>query len=191
MTTIYNVSPNFLLTYQKYVGKDKLNLEEVFKELSYELGGDGKSIDKKALDEYVAKADSGDIKVDKHKLKALKDIQKHWDEISNGKDSITYDDIKDHATLLMQTLMGDFTETEIPENEQSITDAIYDYLVDYLDLDNKDEIKQSDLEQYLNDLVATSTEEDGVDSEANSELIGTLTNMIATYTPTSTVEAEA
>lgn len=190
MTTIYNVSPNFLLIYQKYARKDKLNLEEVFKDLSYELGGDGKTINKKNLDEYIDKADQGLQKVDKNKLKALKDIQKHWDEISDGKDSITYDDIKDHAVLLMQTLMGDFTETEIPESEQSINDAIYDYLVDYLDLDNKDEIKQSDLEKYLNDLVANSAEEDGTESYSNSELIGALTNMIATYSPTSTVEKE-
>lgn len=201
MTKLYNISPGFLITYQAYAGKEKLDMEEVFKRLSFELGGDGKTINKKALDEYIAKADSGGIKVDKHKLKALKDIQKNWDEISQGKDNITYEDIKKYPTLLAQTLMGDFTEIELPdkkppeENEKadevSISDAIYDYLMDYLDLDNKDEIKKSDLENYLNELVTNSTEENDTNSELTGELIGALTNMIATYSPTSTVEAEA
>lgn len=187
MTEIYNISPGFLITYATYQGKKKIDMEEVFKRLSFEMGGDGKTITKKQLDSYISNAESGNIDVDESKLDALKMIQKNWDTISKGADSITYDNMKDYSSLLAATLIGNFTVTEINDSTASATDAIYDYLVDYLGLSSKDDVTKTDLTTYLNELVTTTSS----GNETNSELIGTLTNMIASFTPTSTVEVEA
>lgn len=197
MTSIYNISPGFLITYSTYQGKDKLNMEDVFKQLSFEMGGDGSSITKDQLNNYISKADSGDIQVDHSKLSALKIIQKNWDTISKGDNSISYDDMKDYSSLLAATLNGDFTKTEIDDSKSSMKDAIFDYLVDDLGLSSKDEVKKSDLSNYLNKIIANtsninSTETNSVDSnEADNELIGALTNLIATFSTNSTVEAQA
>lgn len=184
MTTIYNVSPGFLVAYSTYQGKSKIKSEDIFKSLSLEMGGDGKTITKKQLDDYISKAESGNTNIDKSKLKALKNIQKHWDTIANGDDTLTYDEMKKYEHLLLATVIGDFTKTEIEDDESSTEDAIYDYLTDYLGLN---EITKSDLTNYLNDLMANSSKDDS----SNNNLIDTLTNMIADFTPVSTIETEA
>lgn len=186
MSTIYNISPGFLQIYETYQGKAKLDPEEIFKRLSFEMGGDGKTITKKQLDSYIDKAKSGKISVDKNKLNALKQIQKNWDTIAGDKDSITYSDMGPYKALLLATVTGTFTETEIGDNTNpSIQDAIMDYLTDSLGLSDKKDITKFDLTSYLNELIQNSSDEDN-----NSELIDNLTNIIATYSDPSTVEAE-
>lgn len=187
MTTIYNISPDFLRTYINYNGKKKLSMEEVFKSLSFELGGDGKTITKKQLDNYINNAESGLIKVDKAKLHALKKIQENWDNISKGQDQITYEGMKNFSSLLIATLTGNFTETEIEDSKSPAKDAIYDYLIDYYGLSDKSQIQKSDLTSYLNELITDTPE----NTDSNNELIGVLTNLIASYSPDSTVETEA
>lgn len=186
MTVIYNISPGFLQTYITYQGKTKLDPEEIFKRLSFEMGGDGKTITKDQLDSYINDAESKKIKVDKTKLSALKQIQNNWDTIAKGKDSISYGDIADYKALLFATVVGDFTATEIDDTKASATDAIYDYLADYLGRSSRDEVTKKDLTSYLNDLISNSKSED----DSNSDLIGALTNLIADTTVKSTVEAE-
>jgi len=187
MTKIYNISPGFLLAYRDSQGKTEIDLEEVFKKLSFEMGGDGKSITKDQLDTYIKKADSGSIRIDDSKLNALKKIQEHWDTISKGEDSITSEDMKDYSVLLLATMTGNFTETEIEDSKTSIQDSIYDFLMDYLHLTDKNDVKQSDLSNYLNELIA----DDASDNDSNSETIGVLTNMIASFSSSSTIETEA
>lgn len=187
MTTIYNISPGFLQTYMMYNGKKDINMEEVFKRLSFEMGGDGKKITKEELDNYINNAKSGDIQVDKEKLDALEMIQKDWDTISSGKDYITYGDMENYQTLLAATLKGNFSVTEIENSTSSMQDAIYDYLVDYLKKKDKTEVSETDLTSYLNELI----DNQAVGDDSNSELISAVTNLIANFSQTSTVETEA
>lgn len=187
MTSIYNINPGFLQTYMTYQGRDKLDMEEVFKRLSFEMGGDGKTISKSQLDNYINNAESNGRNVGNTKLGALKFIQKNWDTIAKGEDVITYDNLKDSQNLLAATLTSDFTETEVDEAETSLTDAIYDYLTDYLGLSSKNDVTKTDLTSYLNELIS----EQSGDSDANNELIGALTNMIDSSSYPSTIEADA
>lgn len=200
MTKIYSMSAGFLQNYITCQDKKNLDPEKIFKRLSFEMGGDGKTITKEELDNYISDAESGNIHVDKQKLDALKMIQKDWDTISNGKDSITYADMEKYKSLLFQTMGGNFTVTEIDDSassshssssadeaSSSINDAIFDYLTDYLNKSNKNEITKSDLSSYLNDLITG----DSNGSDSNSELIAAVTNLISVTTSPSTVEAEA
>ena len=187
MTTIYNISPGFLVTYMSYNGKKDISMEEVFKRLSLEMGGDGEKITKEQLDEYIEKAESGDIQVDEAKLDALTRIQENWDTISKGEDFIIYDNFKDNPTLLAATLAGNFTATEIEDSNSSMKDAIYDYLVDYLNLSDKEEISESDLTAYLDELI----EDELLGASSSEELIKAVTNLITNTSLTSTIETEA
>jgi len=188
MSTIYNISPGFLQSYTTIQSKKgNINMEEIFKSLSLEMGGDGSKITKDQLNKYIDKAESGNIKVDKKKLNALKEIQKNWDAISKGEDNITYGDFKDFPTLLAATLAGEFTATEVQDSTASMTDAIFDYLADELGVSDKSQITQSDLTSYLNDLITNASDE----NDSNGELIDAVTNLIATYSTDSTVETEA
>ncbi len=53
MTSIYNISPGFLIAYMTSQDKSELDMEKVFKRLSFEMGGDGKTITKDQLDNYL------------------------------------------------------------------------------------------------------------------------------------------
>lgn len=187
MAEIYTMNAGFIQSYMTYQGKDKLDLKEVFKRLSLEMGGDGTKITKAQLDNYISKSESGSLDVDSKKLAALKKIQDNWDTISNGDGNITYDDMEKFSSLLSATIAGGFTVTKIEDSKSSIHDAIYDYLTDYLKLSSKDQITKSHLTSYLNDLITTSSD----DNNSNTELIGALTNIIASHSPKSTIEAEA
>lgn len=185
---IYNVSAGFLQICENFLDSKKLNPEDIFKRLSLEMGGDGTSITKSQLDNYINKAESGNIRVDKSKLKALKKIQENWDDISSGDDKITYGEMGGHAGLLLATVTSDVIEI-VPKTEEkaSKVDAIYDYLTDYLGLSSKNDVKESDLTSYLNDIIAGASNED----DSDSELVGTLINLIdASASKRSTVEVE-
>lgn len=182
---IYNVSAGFLQICENFSGSKKLSSEEIFKRLSLEMGGDGNSITKDQIDNYIDKADSGRIKVDRAKLQALKKIQENWDSISNGDDEITYDEISNQVGFLLATVTSDVIQV-IPNSSEkdSKVDAIYDYLIDYLGLSSKNDVKESDLTSYLNDIIAGVSNED----DSDSELIGTLINLIDSSASKSTVE---
>lgn len=185
---IYGVSAGFIQICENFLDDKNADPEKIFKQLSLEMGGDGKSITKDQIDSYIDKADSGIVNVDKSKLQSLKKIQQNFDSISKGDYSITYADMKDFAGLLLATVTSDVIEiVEKPEEEISQVDAIYDYLTDYLGLSSKDEVQESDLTSYLNDIIAGTSNED----DSDSELVGTLINLIDSYSSNSTMLVEA
>ncbi len=54
MSTINGISKDNLLgNYLNSTSNKKLNAKEIFKELSLDVGGDGKTIAKKDLDSYI------------------------------------------------------------------------------------------------------------------------------------------
>lgn len=74
--------------------------EDMFAKLSEELGGDGKTITKDQLTDYINKLESDDSSKDKGKLGFLKQLEQNFDKISNGNDSITATDLKNGMDLL-------------------------------------------------------------------------------------------
>lgn len=188
MTEIYNISAGFLQICENYLGKKKLSSEDIFKRLSYEMGGDGKTITKKQLDDYISKAEKGSIEVDSNRLNALKKIRQNWDNISKGKDSINYEDMKGHEALLFATVVGTFTKKVIDDEQQSkIVNEVYDILKKHYQVSDDNEIKKEDLVKYLNNIISKSTEEE---DDTNSEIVGTLVNIISSFDQKKSVDVE-
>lgn len=176
MTKIQNISAGFIETYVNVQGKKKLTLDEMFKRLSLEMGGDGKTITKKQLDDYINNASSGKIKVGEPKLTALKMMQKNWDTISGGKDSITVDNMKDFASLLAMTMV----DTSEPDDDSDTTNKE--------DKDKNPIIDKATLEELTNALKSALS--DTTKDEFNTDLIANLTNKIADNNPSSTIQIE-
>lgn len=200
MTKIYNMSAGFMLTYMTCQDEKNLDLEKVFKRLSFEMGGDGKTITKEQIDDYIKKADKGLIKVDKSKLKAIKQIQKNWETVAGGDDTLTFEEIKKYSTLLMATLTGNFEVMEVEDSDSK--DSIYDFLMECLDLPNKESITKDDLTAFLNKILSENPlleALDGEDDEVSSEdyfgftsnIVDSITNMIADFSSVSTIEKVA
>lgn len=122
MSSITNISSGFMLSYMEAQSETKLDTAELFKRLSFEMGGDGKTITKDQLDGYIEKADSGSITVGDTKLSALREIQSNWDTISNKKDSINVGDLANYSTLLAMTA----TSTATINTDNSINKVTID-----------------------------------------------------------------
>lgn len=163
---IYNISSSFLQNYVNFHGKTKLTVEEMFKRLSLEMGGDGSSITKKQLDSYIDKADSGSISVSKQKLSALKQIQKNWDTISKGEDAITAENMKDFVMLLVATMTDSF---EVVDNtEANNPNDIYEYLLESMGITDLDEATNADLSNQLNTLLSSDSSDDAIGDAIDS-----------------------
>ena len=161
------------------------------------MGGDGTSITKKQLDNYIKEAEKGDVTVSKSGMGALKSMQQNWDTISGGKDSITFADMKDYPTLLTMAFAGSFTMSVTPDNSSSDSSETSDEADSLKDKTTKSlnensvvdgETPVTDLTSMLNNLLGGTTD---TNDESNADLIGTLTNMIAASFSTSTVSVEA
>lgn len=182
---VSSISAGMILAFTKFHGKKKPTMEEMFKSLSLEMGGDGKTITKSQLDSYIQKAENGTIEVNPTRLKALKKMQKDWDNISKDGETITFADLKSMPMLLFNAVVGDFSDSD--NNKKTDEDDKFDiknYLKTALNLSEDDEVKKSDLESHLKTLLSET-------SEDNTDLIDTITNLIASYSSTTTVETEA
>jgi hypothetical protein len=178
MTSIQNVSAGFIESYMNFQSKEKLTADEMFKRLSLEMGGDGETITKAQLDNYINKAETGSISVGDPKLSALKLMQKNWDTISDNKGSITVDDMRDFTSLL-SAAMVDTSQTldDSDDTEDSSED----------DKINNDSIiiTAEDLTVMIKSVLSNSSND-----ESNSNLVANLTNQIANNNSASTIQVE-
>lgn len=189
---VSNVSEGMILAFANCNGKKKITLEEMFKRLSLEMGGDGTKITKKQLDDYIKKAEAGLVSVSKTKLKALKQMQGNWDNLSKDGNNITFDDLKNFPMLLVNVTVGDFEGTDKEKKQEKIDELdgfkfdIKNFLKTALNKSDDSEVTKADLESYLQSILSESSND-----ETNSELIDVLTNLIASFNAVSTINEEA
>lgn len=195
MTTINGISKNNLLgNYLNSTSNKNLNAKEIFKELSIDVGGDGKTITKKQLDSYIekvteAKASKTDTTtVSDEELNGLKTLQKNWDKAADGGDKITFSSVS--AAGFKSTLTGmDSADKKVDTSKFTVTSKqdIDNYLMNSaLSFSVKD--SETDAKSMLKRLLTGSTDEN---DDFNANTIAKLTNMIESYKTKSTIEEEA
>lgn len=188
---VVGVSAEMILAFKKFSGKKKATLQDMFKSLSFEMGGDGNSITKEQLSSYVRNAQNGTIKLNPTRLKALKKILENWDNISKDGKSITYADLQSMPMLLFNAAVGDLTDSDKKKKSDEDKSEKFDlekYLKEALNLTEDGEISKSDLEAHLKTLLADTSENT---SGTTSDLIDSMVNMLASFDSAPTVSAEA
>lgn len=183
---IHNIGSGMIKSFINFFSKDKIDVKEIFKMLSMEMGGDGSEITKDQLSTYVKKIEAGEIKVSKKKMMLLKQMLKNWDKIAQGDDSITLDEFKKHLALLLSIIASDADSEEYQaKNSQNEKDEeSEDYLQELL---NKlglriEELTSEALSEYLKTLLSDETSQ-------NEEEIAAVTNMMAEF-ETSSLSSE-
>lgn len=195
MSTINGISKeNLLGNYLNSTSNKKLNAKEIFKELSLDVGGDGKTIAKKDLDSYIekvteAKASKTDTTtVSDEELTGLKTLQKNWDKISYGGDEISFSNVS--ASGFKSTLVEmDSADKKVDLSKYKVTSKqdIDDYLMNSaLSFSVKD--SETGAKSMLKRLLSGTTDEN---DDFNANTIARLTNMIEGYKTKSTIETEA
>lgn len=182
---VNGVSAEMILAFAKFHGKKKATLSEMFKSLSLEMGGDGKTITKEQLSSYVRKAENGTIKINKTRLEALKKMLDNWDNISKDGKNITFADLKGMPMLLFNAVVGDLNDSDKEKkSDESDKFDIKDYLKTVLNIAEDEEFTQADLESHLKSLLSDTSDE-------NSDLIDNMVNVLASYETAPTVNEEA
>lgn len=190
---VVGVSAEMILAFVKYHGKKKVSLQEMFKSLSLEMGGDGKTIKKDQLSSYIKKAESGAVKLSPSRLKALKKMLENWDKISKDGENITFADLKDMPMLLFNAAVGDdFSDSDKKKKTDKFDNTdkfdLKEYLKTALNISDDNEINKSDLESHLKTLLSdTSNETPG----ELSDLIDNMVNILASLDTASTISKEA
>ena len=191
MSGIQSISPSLLKSYINYQSKKELTTQNMFQMLSIELGGDGETITKKQLDNYIKSAKDGQIKISKAELSALTTFQEKWDTISGGKDSIKFGDMGNYTTLLVTIVTNGISsaaDSGSSEASMSTTEEIYAYLMDSALKSSAGDNTTAGATSLLQTLLSGTT---NTKDDANSELIATLVNFIADSKSSSTVSAQA
>lgn len=185
MSSISNINPGFLQSYINFHSKVKLTIDEMFKRLSIEMGGDGKTITKSQLDSYIEKAESHSIKISREKFTALKQIQKNWDAISKGEDSISAGDMEGYEAFLASAMADGFESIEISDNSNSKVSEIYKYLLKNLGISDLKNASDSELNSYLQTLLSEDSDDDAI-----GDAIDSLINLMAQRGISSNVNLE-
>lgn len=177
--------------YFNSVPAQKANPKDIFRNLSLDVGGDGKSITKDQLDKYVDKAEDGKINIPDKELSALQKLQDNWSKVADGGDKITYANVS--ASGFTDTL-----KSMAPDKQSKTKDLSNDFEDSKTKINNmlmssalETSTKNSASNHYssmLKTLLSGTTDEN---DDSNAELIATLTNLIANSKSSSTTEVEA
>lgn len=180
----------------KYLDKtssEDLDSETIFKKISYDVGGNGKSITKDELNSYIEKAQKGSVKISDEELSVLKDVKKNWDTISDKEDSITYSDVEDadYSDKLLEVKPEDETDwkKQLKDfNETLQAEAKATLITGALKSSSHDSESNSLTSKLKSLLTGTTDEKD----DENADLIDFLTDLVAkSKTKTTTIETEA
>lgn len=177
--------------YFNSVPAQKANPKDIFRNLSLDVGGDGKSITKDQLDKYIDKAEDGKINIPDKELSALQKLQDDWKKVADGGDKITYANVSTSG-------FTDTLKSMIPDKASKTKDVSSDFEDSKTKINNmlmssalETSTKSSSTNSYssmLKTLLSGTTDEN---DDSNAELIATLTNLIADSKSTSTTEVEA
>lgn len=188
---VSGVSAEMILAFKKFSGKKKATLQEMFKSLSVEMGGDGNSITKSQLSSYIQKAESGAAKISPTRLQALKKMLANWDNISQDGDNVTFADMQKMPMLLFDAAVGDFNDSDKTNKTDETESEKFDieaYLKDALNIPDEQKITKPDIESHLRTLLADTSADTPPET---SNLIDSVVNVLANFDNAPTVTAEA
>lgn len=183
---VLGISSGLMLNMYKYgSAAKKIEKQEIFASISVAIGGDGKTINRKQLQDYIEKADNKEVKISDKLLNAYKQFDSAWDTVF-GKDTenITIEDYDKGAYLFANIIISSNDESENEKFYKDLQEKSKKYLDELAEKLNGDKDAPLEIQQvkdYLAELIDKNEEED------NDEEIAKLTNVIAELNnPTST-----
>ena len=168
-TMVSSINSDSLTTLLKQISAKSQNPEDdMFQKLSKDVGGDGKTITKTQLEDYIAslKSDTSGT-ADKGKLGFLEQLDKNWDKVSNGKDSITSADLKAGKSYLK------------PPSKTDSTSSLFSSLSDSVNA-GSDGITKDDLVSYLKSLFESTTSKDNSSTTDSTDSTNTTSSTDST-----------
>lgn len=174
---ITTITSGMMLNMYRYGSPTKqVDQRQVFASVSIMVGGDGTSISKSQLKNYIDKASMGAVKISRTQLQALKSMYSQWDNVfGKDTDAVTFDDFEKAPQLFYQAAMSSNEEDDNEKFLREICEKAKKVKEELAKKINKDEDKAPTVEQlheYLKELINTDKEDD------NAEEIAYVINII-------------
>lgn len=176
---INGISSGQMLKLQNFSGGRKLTTEKMFGMISIQLGGDGKTITRNQLQQYIQKADNGLINCSSKQLKAFKLLDDNWKDLFGDSDSITARDFNKATGIFAQIILAKDDKSDIEKLQEELQKQIEKQKKTREEQEKKLKEKQ-DKEKEEDD---KKVEEDDEKDEDNDEtIINNLIEKNTTYT---------
>lgn len=178
---INGVSSGQILKLQNFGGTRKLTTDKIFGMISIQLGGDGRSISRENLKQYIQKADDGLINCSEKQLKAFKLLDENWKDLFGDTDSITARDFNKASGIFAQIILAKEDKSDL----EKLQDEIQKQVEKQKKAKEEQEKKAQEKKEEENNKKAEDDEE--VEEKDNTEsIINNLINKNTTYTKSGT-----
>lgn len=178
---INGVSSGQILKLQNFGGTRKLTTDKIFGMISIQLGGDGRSISRENLKQYIQKADDGLINCSEKQLKAFKLLDENWKDLFGDTDSITARDFNKASGIFAQIILAKEDKSDL----EKLQDEIQKQIEKQKKAKEEQEKKAQEKKEEENNKKAEDDEE--VEEKDNTEsIINNLINKNTTYSKSGT-----
>ena len=178
---INGVSSGQILRLQNFGGTRKLTTDKIFGMISIQLGGDGRSISRENLKQYIQKADDGLINCSEKQLKAFKLLDENWKDLFGDTDSITARDFNKASGIFAQIILAKEDKSDL----EKLQDEIQKQVEKQKKAKEEQEKKAQEKKEEENNKKVEDDEE--VEEKDNTEsIINNLINKNTTYTKSGT-----
>ena len=178
---INGVSSGQILRLQNFGGTRKLTTDKIFGMISIQLGGDGRSISRENLKQYIQKADDGLINCSEKQLKAFKLLYENWKDLFGDTDSITARDFNKASGIFAQNILAKEDKSDL----EKLQDEIQKQVEKQKKAKEEQEKKAQEKKEEENNKKVEDDEE--VEEKDNTEsIINNLINKNTTYSKSGT-----
>lgn len=182
---INGISSGQMLKLQNFSGGRKLTTEKMFGMISIQLGGDGKTITRNQIQQYIQKADNGLINCSSKQLKAFKLLDDNWKDLFGDSDSITARDFNKATGIFAQIILAKDDKSDIEKLQEELQKQIEKQKKTREEQEKKLKEKQDKEKEKEEDKKVEETEEDNTDEE---KIINNLIEKNTTYTKSGTTK---
>lgn len=180
---INGISSGQMLKLQNFSGGRKLTTEKMFGMISIQLGGDGKTITRNQLQQYIQKADNGLINCASKQLKAFKLLDDNWKDLFGDSDSITARDFNKAAGIFAQIILAKDDKSDIEKLQEELQKQIEKQKKTREEQEKN--LKEKQDKEKEEDKKVEETEEDNTDE---GKIINNLIEKNTTYTKSGTTK---
>ena len=180
---INGISSGQMLKLQNFSGGRKLTTEKMFGMISIQLGGDGKTITRNQLQQYIQKADNGLINCASKQLKAFKLLDDNWKDLFGDSDSITARDFNKAAGIFAQIILAKDDKSDIEKLQEELQKQIEKQKKTREEQEKN--LKEKQDKEKEEDKKVEETEEDNTDE---GKIINNLIEKNTTYTKPGTTK---
>ena len=180
---INGISSGQMLKLQNFSGGRKLTTEKMFGMISIQLGGNGKTITRNQLQQYIQKADNGLINCASKQLKAFKLLDDNWKDLFGDSDSITARDFNKAAGIFAQIILAKDDKSDIEKLQEELQKQIEKQKKTREEQEKN--LKEKQDKEKEEDKKVEETEEDNTDE---GKIINNLIEKNTTYTKSGTTK---